>query len=276
MLIASRRWPVPPLAKLLRVDTGLSLPIVGEEGSGELLLVGIVGPSRDDLALGAAIADEAARTLDRCKLVHTAREVAASRIRTSLARDLHDSVAQTLAGTGFRLAALRTRLVSGEQPIGELDAIAANMRDEQAHVRNIIDSLRHRDLQDATTDLGAALRDLVPTIGRQWGITAEFQWPENRFNIPASHLFDFQQIVREGIANAVRHGKASQVVVKLERYAGGTTLAIRDNGCGFSDDAPSYPRSIAERVATMHGLLAVHSKKGETLLMITLPDIEIA
>ncbi len=77
--------------------------------------------------------------------------------------------------------------------------------------------------------------------------------------------------MREGIANAVRHGQASRVGVELSAAMGGLQLQITDNGTGFpASDTPLSPRSIAERVAALGGTLAIASSPGDTRLNIEL------
>ncbi len=270
--LRARNGAVPPaLAARFGLTEGLSLPIRGAEGDGALVLVGIPGLNQDDLAMGLAIAGETARMLDRARALQDARAAAAARIRTDLARDLHDSVAQSLAGTGFRLAALRKQVAQGETPLDAIDAIAASLRDEQFQLRQMIDSLRHAEPIRSQIDLTAALAAMLPGLGEQWGIAAVLEATAGTFPMSAARQFDCLQITREAIANAVRHGQASMVTVRLADAGGKTMLEIADNGLGFPAGTPPQPQSITERAAAMQAQLSVRSAPGDTVLTITLP-----
>ncbi|MFM7378324.1 MAG: histidine kinase [Erythrobacter sp.] len=109
-----------PLADHFAIAEGLVIPLRSSSGRGLLILGCNPGLSIDDLAMAPAIAQEIAATLDRLLLSHISREVAVAQLRTTLARDLHDSVAQTLAGVRFRIEALRER--RDERPVVILTA----------------------------------------------------------------------------------------------------------------------------------------------------------
>lgn len=270
-LRASGAVRLPAWATRFRLSEGLCLPIRGAEGDGALVLVGIPGLSQDDLALGQAIAAETARMLDRAKALQDARAAAAARIRTDLARDLHDSVAQSLAGTGFRLAALRKQVAGGEVPLAAIDALAANLRDEQLQLRQMIDSLRQADAPRSQVDLVAALAGMLPGLGEQWGISARLEAGSGPFPMAAARQFHCLQITREAVANAVRHGQANVVTVRLSETGGKPVLEIADNGLGFPAGQVLQPRSIAERAAAMQAQLEVRSNPGDTVVTVTLP-----
>jgi hypothetical protein len=91
--------------------------------------------------------------------------------------------------------------------------------------------------------------------------------------LPAATGYELTQIVREALHNAVRHGRASQVVIKINARPSHLYLIVRDNGRGFTSDrepidadgflAPAAaPWSIRERTATLGGALSVWSKAG--------------
>jgi signal transduction histidine kinase len=90
-----------------------------------------------------------------------AKSSAVAEVRNALARDLHDSVVQFLAGTMFRLEALRRRLRDGKDPEGEIEAMKDALRREQAQLRVMIDRLRRGEDGDRTSDITEELRSLV-------------------------------------------------------------------------------------------------------------------
>ena len=92
---------------------------------------------------------------------------------------------------------------------------------------------------------------------------------------------DVYLIVREAIVNAVRHGSASRVAIRVSRPGGRLAVSIADNGCGFpfagsySGDAlrsmGAGPRSLLERVSSLGGSLQLESGHGGARLEVVLP-----
>lgn len=271
VLRAARTTPDFELPGCLGINDGLSVPIDGVTGSGQFVAVGIAGMGVDHLAVGAAIGREVARALDRDQFASTMRDALVTRIRADVARDLHDSVAQSLAGTRFRLASLRNIIDSGKDPIPELDQINASIGIEQAHVRQVIDRLRQRDITPGKRNLVAELSLLLQGLSAQWGIEANISDAAKTAMIPIWLGFELQQIVREAVANAVRHGSASAVTLAIEASPQELILTIKDNGVGFAASTmPARPASIDERVAALRGVLEIHSEPQATCLTITL------
>ena len=84
---------------------------------------------------------------------------------------------------------------------------------------------------------------------------------------------EINQLVREAIANAARHGHASEVVLVAAKADRALTLAIRDNGSGFGEAAcgETVPRSMQERVHALGGTLKVESGASGSTVTIRLP-----
>ena len=263
---------LPDLARFSGIGEGLLVPIKGSSGSGELVLTGITGMGADHLKLGIEIGREIAQAMDHDRLSTVTKEAAVMRMRGSIARDLHDSLAQSLAGANFRLEALRGLVTSGADPLPEIAAIQAGLAGEQAHVRTVISRLREDEVASGNRDLAHDIALLANDLERQWGVEIEFVDHKQPIIAPPLLTFELQQLVREAVANAVRHGRATRVAVQLAREGQGLYLAITDNGSGFAaNSSAAIPRSLAERVGELGGTLAISSENGHTLLVITLP-----
>lgn len=266
----SNRFP-PGLAGYLQLDEGISLPLEGETGRGQLVLCGIDGMSRDEFDAGAAVSSELTSAIDRTRYDSVTRDAELMRMRGALARDLHDSVAQSLAGAIFRLESLRRKIERDEDPRPEIDSIREGLKAEQTHVRSLIEQLRLGQRQPGLRDISTDLRGLSESLAQQWQVSVRPARDMPPIMVPATLAYEVQQIVREGIANAVRHGQASRVGIELSAAKGGLQLQISDNGTGFpASQPPATPRSIAERVAALGGTLAITSSPGDTQLNIEL------
>jgi signal transduction histidine kinase len=241
-------------------ESGISVPLDGVTGSGRLVLSGIPLMSWDHLRLAQALGSEVAHALDRDAFELSAREAALARLRQTVARDLHDSVAQSLAGARFWLRALKSRTAKDKELSDEIGQVETAFESENLHIRELIRQLRRAEQvpgqRSLTDDLGA----LLETLGMHWRIETGLKGLADPLPVPYRLSFEVQQIVREAVANAVRHGQASKVELTLGRNGSGLHLAVADNGSGFpgAEDGGA-PVSISERVTGLGGTIEVSS-----------------
>jgi signal transduction histidine kinase len=268
---ASARRVNEPLADLLGIGEALALPFSSGTGRGEIIVAGIKGVCSDDVAIGQLIAREVGAALDRHATLVLAHQTALARSRDALARDLHDSVAQSLAGAALRLEGLRKSIHAGHDPEQEILQLKAALRAEQKQVRDMIDRLRQSDQPGEMTALSASIKSLLAELSTNWAIPIGLDCPHPFTGSPeAGH--EIGNILREAVANAVRHGQAGSVAIDLRLDRGCIIVLVTDNGSGFkSGTQPDAPRSIRERVARRGGSLAVQSGPSGTRLKIALP-----
>jgi signal transduction histidine kinase len=254
------------------LHAGLALPFTAVTGRGEILLSGIDGVCADHVEMATLIAREVGAGFDRQSTLALVRESAVARMRDAVARDLHDTIAQSLAGATLRLEGLRNWIRAGGDPDAEIQAMKAAMRAEQSHVRGIIERLRRGDsiLPDGTaaTTLAPLLRDL----SEYWGIAVELEANAKGIVIPGWLAHELRQVLREAVANAVRHGGASRVAIALAEENAMLRSTVADNGTGFpADEEFPLPRSISERVSALGGLVRVTSRATGAELRFSLP-----
>jgi signal transduction histidine kinase len=90
--------------------------------------------------------------------------------------------------------------------------------------------------------------------------------------IPVRLHLDLQQLLREAVANAVRHGGADHIEVGLEVDDSRLQLSVADNGSGFPQTkAAAQPWSLKDRVERAHGSIRLVSSPGSTNVLISLP-----
>lgn len=250
----------------------LVVPVPADDRESLLVVAGIEGLCSDDLALADELAEELAAVINRLSLLDATARLAIGNARVALARDIHDSVLQTLAGAGFRLAALRQSL--GTSVPAQATALMQELQDQlvraQADVREHVSGLRD---QPGRVDAAEALRVLVNRLELQWGLACEFDSGADPIELQASVVGECRQLVREMVANAARHGRARSVAIALRRNGRHLQLTCRDDGIGMAAaGAPegAVPWSISERVAAMGGKLALNSSQAGTLVDINL------
>jgi signal transduction histidine kinase len=252
------------------VGEALALPLAGVTGRGEVLLIGIPGVCADHVEIAHLVAREIVAAFDRHSTLIYARASALARAQDALARDLHDSVAQSLAGAALRLEGLRNWIRAGNDPDPEILQLKSALRAEQAQVRGMISRLRESGEPEGNVDLGKGSDRLLGELAEHWGITVERAIGED-VHAPAALAHDAYYLLREAVANAVRHGSADRIAVNMRMGDSEVMLDIQDNGTGFTPGASEAPRSIRERVARNAGHLAVSSGAAGTSLIIRLP-----
>jgi signal transduction histidine kinase len=190
----------------------------------------------------------------------------------SLARDLHDSVVQFLAAAAFRLEAMKRSEASGRGLEPELNELKKLMLQEQGELRSFIGALR-RGSEVALNDLARDLEALAERLSRQWDINCAFSAQARDLMIPTKLHIDAQQLVREAVANAVRHAGAKSVEIALDARADRLQLDLINDGAAYPHTGGriEMPDSIFQRVEQVGGALELSRGMHVTKMSISLP-----
>jgi signal transduction histidine kinase len=263
-------------AERFEVRRGLAIPFRAREYHGELFALDIEGLCPEDLRAAETLAGEIAALFDRASMAAVSEQAAVARARMALARDLHDSVVQVLAGASFRLEGLKGWIASGGDAAAEIDAVKAELKEEQRNVRAFITGLRSGRGWVRTTDLASGLPIVAEQLRSRWSLECDLAGAAERVEGPLWIEHELHQIVHEAAANAVRHGGATRISITLRREGNDLALGIADNGAGLPEDmehaAPhATPWSVRERVMGLGGTLSMTAGRGGTRLDIRLP-----
>ena len=260
-------------AQALGLTEGVIAEVSTATNHGWLVLWDVPDLSTDFLDFGRELAGTVGALLDRYALIDAIEAGAAVRARLSLARDVHDSIVQFLAGATFRIEAIKRAASSGAAVDPDLDELKRLFVEEQSEIRGYVMALRqHRDLELA--EAVAELRVLANRLGQQWSVDCRISAEGDEVPIPIRLQLDLQQLLREAVANAVRHGGADRIDVGLSVARGEVQLRVVDNGSGFAPGeggAAAEPWSLKERVERAHGSLRLDSAPGSTNVLISLP-----
>ena len=261
------------LADACDVSGGLLARMTSASGHGQMLVWGVADACIDDLPVITILSRDVGLALDREEMAAFAQSIAVSSVRNALARDLHDSVAQLLAGTLFRLEALRRGIREGRDPDSEIVAMREALGSEQQHVRTMIERLRRGIDGNRTTDIVEELTSLIGEMGQHWQITTTITSSCPRLPVSIDMAHELRQLVREAVANAVRHGQCSRVDLVLDHTKDNLLqISIDDNGSGFAAARRTHrPRSISERIEMLGGQLRIASGVSGARLDIALP-----
>jgi signal transduction histidine kinase len=260
------------LAIALKLREGLAIPLPVQAASATLYLEELRGLSTDHLDLAQEIATAVAGYIHRQAAMRAAEEKAEARSRLAVARDLHDSVVQFLAGAAFRLEALKRSDAVGRDLTPELNELKQLMLQEQGELRSFITALRSGS-QVELADLARDLQSLSNRLARQWDIQCTFSLEENAMSVPMRMHMDAQQLVREAVANAVRHAGAKNVSIRLSGDVERLKLDFINDGTAYprSEAGNRMPRSLSERVSAAGGQLELSRGMGVTKISVALP-----
>src|SRR5215813_2493601 len=253
----------------------LAAPVlIQRELRGRALLTRPAGDkfTRDDLDFLLLLVAQAAAGFETVRLQGKAEELAVLEERARIARDLHDGFIQALAGIDLRVEAAKLLLRRDPARVPKaLEDLHVAVDSGYREVRHYLTVLRQASRQDS--DLGSTLDRLAAEFAIRERLKVHMARPQADPGLPVSTAYELTQIVREALHNAVRHGHATQAVVKLGARPSHVYLVIRDNGRGFpngdgSSDGDGFlkpasaPWSIRERTAALGGSLRGWSKPG--------------
>jgi len=195
----------------------------------------------------------------------TIEQLAVSRERNRLARDLHDTLAHSLAALTVHLEALRT--LQAHDPAEAQEAADKGLvlaRQGLAESRQAIQALRVDPL--ATLGLTGAVRSLLQDFQSRTGVSAEFRVAGREPDLTNEEAQALYRIAEEALTNVERHASAQQVNVRLSFGVERIDLMVRDDGTGFDPDAVDIDRygllGMQERAAMIEARLEVSSTAG--------------
>ena len=248
---------------------GLAVPISTAAGEGLLLLGGIRGLCTDHIEFGITLGNAVAAHIQRHALIGAVEDGAIARARLSLARDLHDSIVQFLAGATFRIEAISRALRAGDRPEREIKDLKQLLLQEQQELRSAIGALKSETipLPKLAGDLGA----LCDRLAMQWDVECFFSSEVPEMSAPMRLHLDTHQLIREAVANAVRHARAKSIRVQLTADDGDLRLDISNDGSGSERLKEGTPWSLRERVDEANGTLMLATRDTGTDVSITLP-----
>lgn len=201
--------------------------------------------------------------------------------RRRIAHEIHDGVAQNLAGVRFKSALWQQRAEAAPPGMGAaLDELHDVLTAAIVDLRRAIFALRPVDLD--ALGFFPALAQLVGDFGDQNQLAARLEVAGQQEAQPAAYELPIFRIIQEGLNNIGQHARASSALVVLAvDAAGGVAVSVRDNGRGF-DPRQLGPaaegvghfglRQMRERILDLGGTLDIRSASGQgTELVITLP-----
>jgi signal transduction histidine kinase len=219
------------------------------------------------LTLGAAVS---ARRRSALELVESRRREgeAAPDERQRIARDLHDSVSQTLFSLGLHAGIARHELARGAPAYGAasdaVDVVSELAQAALLEMRASIFELRGGAV--AEQGLVAALSAHAAALSARHDVSIDVSGPDQRLPLEPDVHERLFRVGQEALSNAVKHARADRVSVEIRLEPGRVRLTVRDQGVGF-DPACSYPGHMGlelmrSRMRDVGGWISIDSAPG--------------
>lgn len=203
------------------------------------------------------------------RLVHyaaTLEQLATTRERNRLARELHDTLAHTLSAVAVELEAVDSLWdADSVQSRALLQRSLAATRAGLTETRRALQALRSSPLEDL--GLALAIRQEAEAVAERANLALELHVPERSENLPPDVEQCIYRIAQEALANVAHHAQAQRVQVRLLCEGNCLTLTVSDDGRGFDPhvvDAARHlgVRGMMERAEMVGGTLQVSSEPG--------------
>jgi PAS domain S-box-containing protein len=242
------------------MDTGyqavLTVPLViKEEVYGSLLLYYLESRrfSAEEIELAYTVGDQTALAIENARLRTQVERTAVAAERSRIARDLHDSVTQTLFSASIISEVLpRLWVRNRDEAERRLEELRQLTRGALAEMRTLLLELRPATLNEV--ELSELLRQLTEAItGRaRVPIALEVQIDQP---LPPDVKVAFFHIAQEALNNVAKHARATQASLELRCSGDHVQMSVRDDGRGF----------VLEKVTPEHLGVSIMHERAEAI-----------
>ncbi|WP_328793984.1 type IV pili methyl-accepting chemotaxis transducer N-terminal domain-containing protein [Hydrogenophaga sp. BPS33] len=272
-----RRCACVGFETLVSVPVRLQNRVLGEI---DLFYRAKVSLSVGETELLDALASHLANALESLRASALEREAAVGEERTLIARELHDSIAQSLAFLKIQVQLLRDAVQKKQEArvTSTLDELDEGLRESFNDVRELLVHFRTRTNTD---DIERALQETLQKFQHQTGLPAKLHVEGHGLPLPADVQVQVLHVLQESLSNVRKHARAQHVQLDVVKGAQ-WRFCVRDDGAGFDAlDAPGEShvglKIMHERAALVGARVDVSSEPGRgTAVTLTLPPHPVA
>lgn len=202
---------------------------------------------------------------------NTLEQLAVSRERNRLARELHDTLAHHMSGMILQLEGTKLLWEQNlEQAKATLEKSIETARSGLIETRRALQALRATPLEDM--GLRESVRLLATNTAERAGLELDLSLPSQSLQLPPAVEQTVYRITQEALTNIERHANAETVSVLMGRQNGEIHLRIADDGCGFESDDLQVQlrksdtfglRGMQERAVAINGQLTIDSEPSQ-------------
>lgn len=221
----------------------------------------------EEMTLLSFIADHLALVVENSRSYKRAERVAVLEERSRLARELHDSVTQSLYSASLYSAGARRFF--GLKKYSEVDSYLTNIGDLTQHalkeMRLLVFELRSPELKQ--NGLLGSLQNRLDAVERRSNIEAKINF-ENIEGLPEVVEENLYRIAIEALNNSLKYAQATKISVEMKSDNGVVLFNIQDNGVGFSIEEGLHNGGVGlatmrERAERINGTYEIYSSMGE-------------
>jgi signal transduction histidine kinase len=184
--------------------------------------------------------------------------------RERLAHEIHDTLAQSFAGIGFQLQAIRNSMPPNSSALErQVDRAMLMARTSHEEARRSIASLRPESL--GHVGLLPALRECAERMVKSGNVTVETSGEDDGRVVPLHIKDTLFRIGQEAIVNSIRHAEPETIRIRLQHQRASLCLSVEDDGHGFvldSDHAGFGLLGMYKRAESISATLVVKSAPG--------------
>ncbi|HWW01837.1 MAG TPA: PAS domain S-box protein [Candidatus Acidoferrum sp.] len=244
--------------------------------TGKARIIGIgrevVGQRKDGTTFPMDLAVSEVRLADRRLFTGFVRDISESKRlerelleisdqeRRRIGQDLHDGLCQHLAGIELKSQVLAQKLgARSKAAAGRAAEIARHVREAIGQTRSLARGLSPVTLE--SEGLASALHELADNAEGMFTLACAVECVGPILITAPATLTHLYRIAQEAVSNAVKHGKASRVLIRLESSPARTILRVTDDGRGFPEPAPRSKgmglRIMRYRAGMIGGVLSI-------------------
>jgi signal transduction histidine kinase/ligand-binding sensor protein len=222
---------------------------------------------KDDVRIVSLFANQAAINIEHARLNQQAGQLAVLEERQRLARELHDSVIQSLYSMALYADAAALALAASKQDvtISHLQELRSTARGAMHDMRLLIFELHPPVLEQE--GLVTALRVRLAAVEARAGLQTELE-VEGERRLPVGIEQELYRIAQEALNNVMKHAKAQHVTIRLQFTDTTVCLRVCDDGIGFDPLSARNTGGMGlhgfeERAAKVGGRVMVDSRPGQ-------------
>ena len=231
--------------------------------------------------LSQAMAQTVGRGSERSFRQADDRRLAVLEERSTIARELHDSIAQSLSYSRIQMHRLKV-FIEREEPrekvLQTVTELSEGIATAYSQLREVLTTFR---LQINSSGLNGAVEETVEEFRNRTGIATTVTNELLGIELSPNEQIHFIHILREALINIEKHARATNVSVRMMRSPeGGFVLKVEDDGIGIGSTTGKYKHFglsiMRERAEALHGTLSVAPghEKG-TCVTLTVPEREV-
>lgn len=231
--------------------------------------------------LSQAMAQTVGRGIERSFRQADDRRLAVLEERSTIARELHDSIAQSLSYSRIQMHRLKV-FIEREEPrekvLQTVTELSEGIATAYSQLREVLTTFR---LQINSSGLNGAVEETVEEFSNRTGIATTVTNELLGIELSPNEQIHFIHILREALINIEKHARATNVSVRMMRSPeGGFVLKVEDDGIGIGSTTGKYKHFglsiMRERAEALHGTLSVAPghEKG-TCVTLTVPEREV-